>query len=137
MSDVVDGFCVVRPVDQHGGSGVLHDPGHLGVGEPPIDGDADRTDQCAPEEDFEELDAVSIQEGHPLASNDAIGCQRGGHLFRPFVERTPGNRLVAKREHGCVRLPRCPVAEHRRGRSGVVHVRVSSGHLGTIPRLHR
>ncbi len=125
---------VVGAVGEHGGTGVLEDGRDLHRREAPIDGHADGTEQGAAEEHLEELDAIAVQEGHPVTRSDPVGSQGVRHPHGAFVQLPPGLRFRPQGQHGCFGLLGRPVAKHRRGRSRVVLARrVGSRHGPSIP----
>ncbi len=58
--------------DEHLGLGVVDDVLDLGWGEPPVDVDAHRVEQRRAEEHLEVLDAVLVEERHPILRADAV-----------------------------------------------------------------
>ena len=80
---------VVGSEEEHRGAGVLDDGGHLGRGQTPVDRHADRAEEGAPEEDLEVLDAVAVEERHPVARAHARRRRVPAHPSWPVVHLGP------------------------------------------------
>ncbi len=121
--DLLAGPVVVGSEEENGSVGVVDDGRHLGGGQAPVDRDHHRPDQRGAEEDLEELDAVPVEEGDPVAGPDPVGQKSPTGPPRPLVHLGPGDRALVTHEHRSVGRLAGPVAEHA-GR------RVKSGSLG-------
>ena len=71
LDDRVEHRHEVGADDQHLGLGVVDDELHLGRGEPPVDVDTHGVQHRRTEGDVEVLDAVLVEERHPVLGADA------------------------------------------------------------------
>ena len=118
--DLLAGPVVVGSVEQDGSVGVVDDGRHLGGRQAPVDRDHHRPDQRGAEEDLEELDAVPIEEGDPIAGSNPLGQKGLTGPPRPLVHFGPSDGGPVTHEHRSVGQLTSPVAKHAGGgvRSG-------------------
>ena len=79
----------LRTDDEHLGLRVVGDVGDFRWRQTPVDVDAHGVDQRASVEHLEVLDAVLVEERHPILTADPRGLERLGHLTRALVQLRP------------------------------------------------
>ena len=100
VRDVFDVTEELGPDDDHCSTGVVDDLQHLGGRQPPVHGDDDGPELGQSECDFEEFDAVLLDERDPVPEPDACGPEGVGGLTRPGVQLAVSDDALTHDEGG-------------------------------------